>query len=112
MHPDHPTRVLAGCTGFRAETGGVSGEAERESGLVEDFSADVVGQGDFGGGNEPTALFTYIRVSLIEVEPLSLGQSDSPSPSRVFFAVRNLHRAKKFIKVFASGCCEQIFSKL
>ena len=50
---DHAADILAVAAGFGAEAGGVGAEAGGELGLVEGLVPEEVGDGDFGGGDEP-----------------------------------------------------------
>ena len=53
---DDAAHVFAGGSGFGAEAGRVGGEADGQPGFVEDFVAIEIGDGDFGGGDEPVVV--------------------------------------------------------
>ncbi len=53
MLADHAAGVLAVGAGFGAVAGGVGGEGDGACGEVDDFVAEDVGDGDFGGGDQP-----------------------------------------------------------
>src|SRR5665213_218927 len=53
MHPDHAPRVLSRRARFQAEAWRVSGEAIRELSFFEYLSVHIIGEGNFGSGNEP-----------------------------------------------------------
>ncbi len=53
MLADHAAGVFAVGAGFGAEAGGVGGEGDGAGAEVDDFVAEDVGDGDFGGGDEP-----------------------------------------------------------
>ena len=56
MLADHAARVLAGRTRLGAEARRVGGEPHRQLGFIDNGFAHEIGQGDFGGGNEPAVL--------------------------------------------------------
>ena len=53
---DDAAGVFAGGSGFSTEAWRVSREADGQAGLVENFVAVEVGDGDFGGGDEPVVV--------------------------------------------------------
>ena len=57
MLPDHAPRIPAGSAGLGAEARRAGGEPQRQLRFVDDGFADEVGQRDFGGGDEPEAIF-------------------------------------------------------
>ena len=56
MLADDAAGILAGRSGFGAEARRISGERDGEAGFFEDFVAVEVGDGDFGGGDEPVVV--------------------------------------------------------
>src|SRR5580698_4239812 len=53
MLADDAARVFASCASFGAKAGSVGGERDGEARVVEDFVAIEIGDGNFGGGDEP-----------------------------------------------------------
>mmetsp|Transcript_29359 Transcript_29359/g.57217 ORF Transcript_29359/g.57217 Transcript_29359/m.57217 type:complete len:284 (-) Transcript_29359:339-1190(-) len=58
----HAGRVAPGGPGLGAEAERVRGEADGQGGLVQYVACDGVGQGHFGGWNEPHTLFGLVAV--------------------------------------------------
>ena len=57
---DHAADVLAVAAGFGAEAGRVGAEGDGELGFVEGLVAEEIGDGDFGGGDEPVVVFLQL----------------------------------------------------
>ncbi len=57
---DHAADVFAVAAGFGAEAGGVGAVGDGELGLVEGLVAEEVGDGDFGGGDEPVVVLLQL----------------------------------------------------
>ena len=53
---DEAANVFAVGAGLGPEAGGEGAEGDGEVGLVEDLVAEDVGDGDFGGGDEPVVV--------------------------------------------------------
>ena len=53
---DDAARVLACGPGFGAEAGRIGGEADGQPRFVENFVAVEIGDGDFGGGDQPVVV--------------------------------------------------------
>lgn len=62
VHAEDAAGVPSGGSGFTAETGGVGGELHRELVGFQDFIAVEVGDGDFGGGDEPEVVLGVVEV--------------------------------------------------
>lgn len=57
---DHAADVAAVGAGLGAEAGGVGAEGDGKGGFVEGFVTEEVGDGDFGGGDEPVVVFLEV----------------------------------------------------
>ena len=58
MLADHAARILAGGARLGAKARRAGGDAQGQLFFVEDFFADEICEGHFGGGDEPEFLFS------------------------------------------------------
>ena len=56
MLTDDAAGIAAGRSSLGAEAGRVGGVGNGQAGVVEDFVAEEVGDGDLGGGDEPVVV--------------------------------------------------------